>query len=473
MFCPQCGSQNPDGAKFCASCGYNIAEAISLSNQQYDNSFSTDNYETEVNASDTYDYDSKAENTSYSQNSENKDAKKFTLDNATIERYAPIATMIPLLSLLISLLFGILRTIFVKMLHLYPVGKVLYYLGNIFGFVFFIAALAAFAGIIYVAIKKENLESIWTWMVPVSMLFSLIASMQLFIHSPILWLFRILAIATGVEILARVTIKNNPIDTPMDYKEAFSTYKNMFANREPKPKKDVNPTPTSNYSGSQETPYSAQGPAMNTISGDSYFDGTGLELLGYSLLAALVCLITCSLAAPWMICKVYTWRLKHTVINGKRLTFDGSGGSLFGHWILWTFLTIITCGIYGFFMFVAVKKWELSHTYIDGEPVVPGNTVSFFDGNSFEYFGYGLLSGLLISVTCSIATPWAVCMIQKWMTKHEVINGHRLAFDGSGMGFLGEYLIILLLSVITCGIYSPWGVVRMNKYVIRHTYFQN
>lgn len=457
MFCSQCGKQNPDGAKFCAGCGKNIGGNQSYSTQQF-------NYSA---------YNSRPVNNTYTQNAGNSNTKKFTLDEAAIERFAPIATMIPLLSLLIYLLIRVLSFIFVRTFHLYQISKFLYYLNRISNFIFFIVALVAFAGIIYVAAKKKNLESVWTWMVPVSMLFSLIASMQLFIHSPFLWIFRILAIATGIEIIARVTIKKNPIDTPMDYKEAVSTYKNLFANKAPKPKKDVNQGATSGYNNYQQAPYSAQGPAANNFFNSSYFDGSGIELLGYYLLAALICFITCSLAAPWMICKIYTWRLKHTVINGKRLTFDGTGGSLFGHWILWTFLTIITLGIYGFFMYVAVKKWELSHTYIDGEPVAPGITVSYFDGNSFEYFGYSLLCGLLISITCSIATPWAICILQKWMTSHEVINGRRLVFNGTGAGFLGEYLIIFLLSVITCGIYSPWGVVRMNKYVIRNTYFIN
>ena len=64
-------------------------------------------------------------------------------------------------------------------------------------------------------------------------------------------------------------------------------------------------------------------------------------------------------------------------------------------------------------------------------------------------------------------------MIQKWDTKHQVINRRRLEFSGSGLGFLGEYLIILIFTVITCGIYAPWGTVRMNKYIISHTDFVN
>lgn len=203
--------------------------------------------------------------------------------------------------------------------------------------------------------------------------------------------------------------------------------------------------------------------------GESEFDGTGLELWGYMLLTTLVSAITCGIAAPWMICKQYQWRISHTIINGKRLTFNGTGGSLFGHWILWEFLTIITCGIYGFFLHVALRQWELEHTHFEGEPVM----ASYFDGSSLGFLGNGLLSGLLLTITCGIAFPWVMCMLQKWDASHQVINGRRTEFTGSGMGFLGEYLIIALLTAITCGIYAPWGTVRMNKFIVRNTSFVN
>lgn len=96
---------------------------------------------------------------------------------------------------------------------------------------------------------------------------------------------------------------------------------------------------------------------------------------------------------------------------------------------------------------------------------------SYFDGNSFEYLVYAVLGGILTCVTCGIATPWAVCMIQRWDVKHQNINNRRLVFSGTGLGFLGEYIIIALLSLITCGIYSSWGQVRLLKYITRHTDF--
>lgn len=231
------------------------------------------------------------------------------------------------------------------------------------------------------------------------------------------------------------------MDSPVNFKEAAAVYRN----------------------------YGDQSAVQ--ISPNSYFDGSGVELLGYILLTTLVSAVTCGIAAPWMICAKYKWKLSHTVINGRRFTFDGTGAGLLGHWIVWELLTVITCGIYAFFAHVALRKWELSHTYIDGEPITPGASASYFDGNSFQYFGYGLMRLLLLGLTCGLATPWVTCMMYNWDIKHQIVNGRRLEFNGSGVGFLGEYLIIALLSLITCGIYLPWGIVRQIKYVTGHTYF--
>ena len=294
-----------------------------------------------------------------------------------------------------------------------------------------------------------------TWIAPAAVICSAISCIGIAFHVGVLgWLFGIISVVAGVELLARITIAANPMDTPFNLGGAFDVYKKYYEDYKAKnpTTKDLEKTEVIN-------------PEM------SYFDGNGAELFGYTILGTIICVVTCGIATPWIICKIYSWKLSHTVINGRRLTFDGTGASLLGHWIVWELLTLVTCGIYSFFMYVALRKWEMKHTYIDGEAVVPNESSSYFDGNSFEYLGYAVLGGILICVTCGIATPWAVCMIQRWDVKHQNINNRRLVFSGTGLGFLGEYIIIALLSLITCGIYSSWGQVRLLKYITRHTDF--
>ena len=78
---------------------------------------------------------------------------------------------------------------------------------------------------------------------------------------------------------------------------------------------------------------------------ESYFDGRLIQQIGWSLLAALLSIVTLGLGVPAAVCMLKRWETKHTVINGKRLAFDGTGAQLFGQYIVWFLLTIIPIGI--------------------------------------------------------------------------------------------------------------------------------
>jgi len=96
---------------------------------------------------------------------------------------------------------------------------------------------------------------------------------------------------------------------------------------------------------------------------ESYFDGGLLGLIGVSILAFLITAFTFGICYPWAVVFVIQWRVKHTVIDGNRLTFDGTAIQLFGNWIKWLLLMIVTLGIYGLWVGIALKKWEGKHTH--------------------------------------------------------------------------------------------------------------
>lgn len=96
---------------------------------------------------------------------------------------------------------------------------------------------------------------------------------------------------------------------------------------------------------------------------NSYFDGGLLQLIGWKILGYLITVVTLGICAPWAICMVYSWEVKHTVVDGKRLRFDGSAVGLFGTWIKWLLLCIITLGIYSFWIQIDLKKWKTKHTH--------------------------------------------------------------------------------------------------------------
>lgn len=96
---------------------------------------------------------------------------------------------------------------------------------------------------------------------------------------------------------------------------------------------------------------------------DSYFDGGLFQLIGWRILGTIVTVLTLGICFPWAVCMIYNWKIKHTVIEGRRLRFDGSAFQLFGNWIKWLLLCIITLGIYSFWVAIAIKKWKTKHTH--------------------------------------------------------------------------------------------------------------
>ena len=65
---------------------------------------------------------------------------------------------------------------------------------------------------------------------------------------------------------------------------------------------------------------------------------------------------------------------------------------------------------------------------------------SYFDGGILYYIGYSILAAIICGLTFGIATPWAVCMMQNWKTKHTVVDGQRLYFDGNGAQLFGNWI---------------------------------
>lgn len=203
---------------------------------------------------------------------------------------------------------------------------------------------------------------------------------------------------------------------------------------------------------------------MNEGRRESYFDGGLLGLLGWSLLGFLVTICTIGIAYPWAVCMTEGWKVRHTVINGRRLTFNGTGGQLFGNYIKWFLLTIITLGIYGFWLSIKMIKWVTKHTaFEDG-----GEAESYFDGTLLQNIGYNLLLMLISACTFGLAFPWGECMLQDWKIKHTVVNGTRLSFDGTGGQLFGNYIKWFLLTIITLGIYSFWLNIKMIQWIVKH-----
>jgi uncharacterized membrane protein YjgN (DUF898 family) len=104
---------------------------------------------------------------------------------------------------------------------------------------------------------------------------------------------------------------------------------------------------------------------VNVLSKESYFDGGLFQYIGYLILGLIVTIFSFGICYPWSLTMIYKWKVKHTVINGHRLSFHGTAIGLFGLWIKWFLLSIITFGIYSFWVFISLNKWKTKHTRFD------------------------------------------------------------------------------------------------------------
>lgn len=95
----------------------------------------------------------------------------------------------------------------------------------------------------------------------------------------------------------------------------------------------------------------------------SYFDGRLLQYIGWLLIGIIITVCTLGICYPWALCKLYGWKINHTIVEGRRLRFDGKAVQLFGNWIKWWLLCVITLGIYSFWLGIALNKWKAKHTH--------------------------------------------------------------------------------------------------------------
>lgn len=95
---------------------------------------------------------------------------------------------------------------------------------------------------------------------------------------------------------------------------------------------------------------------------------------------------------------------------------------------------------------------------------------SRFTGGLLGLIGINILQALLIGITLGFGAPWAICMKERWMAEHTIIDGQRLTFDGTGGQLFGNYIKWFLLTLITFGIYGFWLDIKLKQWITKHTH---
>lgn len=95
---------------------------------------------------------------------------------------------------------------------------------------------------------------------------------------------------------------------------------------------------------------------------------------------------------------------------------------------------------------------------------------SKFTGGLLGLIGINILQSLIMFLTLGLAVPWAVCMKERWIAKHTILDGRQVYFDGTGGQLFGNYIKWFLLTIITLGIYGFWLDIKMKQWIVKHTH---
>lgn len=93
-----------------------------------------------------------------------------------------------------------------------------------------------------------------------------------------------------------------------------------------------------------------------------------------------------------------------------------------------------------------------------------------FDGGAGDFLVTGIIAFLITVCTFGICYPWALCMKEKWVIDHTIVDGRRMRFEGSAIGLFGNWIKWFFLSCVTFGIYSFWVVPELQKWKAANTY---
>jgi uncharacterized membrane protein YjgN (DUF898 family) len=217
-------------------------------------------------------------------------------------------------------------------------------------------------------------------------------------------------------------------------------------------------------------------PAMAQIR----FEGTGLQLLGWILLAIPAFVLV--IPAAWMIAAMARWfcrnlRFGDDVLFGTTASFRGKGGEVLGWAVLNVLVAIanIACNFalekagfpatllvsIGFAcvqcaISLQILKWLCSRVDLSAGPPLR------FAGEYGGYLGWTILVGL--SIYTIIGWAWAEAGMFRWMCRNIHGDGLRFAWLGKGHQLLWRGLVAVLVSCLIIPL--PWMMMWLMRWQV-------
>ena len=100
-------------------------------------------------------------------------------------------------------------------------------------------------------------------------------------------------------------------------------------------------------------------------------------------------------------------------------------------------------------------------------------TNSYFDGTLLELLAYSYLCDFITIFSVGVLRSWGVCLLNKYIYSHTVIDGKRLKFNGEGDELFAKEFRWNFFKIITFGIYSIWVPTRYKEWETSRLYFED
>jgi len=197
------------------------------------------------------------------------------------------------------------------------------------------------------------------------------------------------------------------------------------------------------------------------------FTGTGLQALGWGLLASLLSLLI--IPTAWGAAALYRWFVRNlSFSDGTSASFEGRGGQVWGYFLvgmLLAFVPQLSRGVHdgeeSFFAAIGLSIlvlpisaaiWlKVTRWFFSSIKLSCGTNLNF-KGNYGPYLGWSLL--VTLSVYTIIGWAWASVAMLRWVCRNIEAGQNRLEFEGSGWGLLWRSFLAGLASILIIPI--PW-----------------
>lgn len=200
------------------------------------------------------------------------------------------------------------------------------------------------------------------------------------------------------------------------------------------------------------------------------FKGTGLQALGWGLVAIVLSLLI--IPAAWGAVALYRWFVRNlSFSDGTQASFIGRAGEVWGYFVIVMILgfvpqlsraiedptvsLFISIGLPILLLPISAAIWlKIIHWSFSSIRLSCGTSLSF-KGNYGPFLGWMLL--VTLSVYTIIGWAWASVAMLRWVCRNIEGGDNQLVFTGNGWGFLWRGFIAALASIFI--IPAPWMAV--------------